>query len=72
MWYPCTIEKIVNDEQNSDVSPELNAILQKYLVKFKHSQTKATVPLDYIRITRDQMVQNATKRQQILNGENEE
>jgi len=37
MWYPCIIEKIVNDEKSSsDVSPELNAILQKYLVKFKH------------------------------------
>eukprot|EP00347_Sterkiella_histriomuscorum_P005448 403356578 len=73
MWYPCVVEKIVNDEKNSnDVSPELNAILSKYLVKFKHNQVKATVPLDYIRITRDQMITNATRRQQILNGDDED
>ena len=31
MWYPCVIEKIMNDEQSSkDVSPELGAMLQKY------------------------------------------
>lgn len=28
MWYPCTIERIINDERGgSDVSPELNAML---------------------------------------------
>jgi hypothetical protein len=54
MWYPCTIERIINDEhQSNDVSPDLSAILQKYQVKFKHNQLKITVPLDYIRLTKD-------------------
>jgi hypothetical protein len=54
MWYPCVIEKVLNEENSSnDVSIELGAILSKYLVKFKHNQLKSTVPLDYIRVTRD-------------------
>ena len=37
MWYPCIVEKIINDEKASkDVSADLGAILSKYLVKFKH------------------------------------
>jgi len=63
MWYPCIVEKIINEEKTSnDVSADLGAILSKYLVKFKHHQGKLTVPLDYIRITKDQMVQNERKR----------
>ena len=39
MWYPCIIEKVLNEERSSnDVSAELGAILSKYLVKFKHNQ----------------------------------
>lgn len=54
MWYPCTVEKIINDENSSnDVSAEIGAILSKYLVKFKHLPGKQTVPLDYIRVTKD-------------------
>ena len=34
MWYPCVIEKVINDEK--DETTELGAILSKYLVKFKH------------------------------------
>lgn len=38
MWYPCTVEKVINDEnQSKDVSAELNAILSKYLVRYKHN-----------------------------------
>lgn len=33
MWYPCVIEKVINDEK--DLSSELGAILSKYLVKYK-------------------------------------
>jgi len=36
MWYPCIIEKVLNED--NDVSAELGAILSKYLVKFKHNQ----------------------------------
>jgi hypothetical protein len=54
MWYPCVIERVLNEEKTSDdVSVELGAILSKYLIKFKHNQQKITVPLDYIRVTRD-------------------
>jgi len=54
MWYPCIIEKVLNEEKASnDVSAELGAILSKFLIKFKHNQQKCTVPLDYIRVTRD-------------------
>ena len=66
MWYPCSIERILNAEKDES---SLNAMLSKYQVKFKHQQTKAVVPLDYIRITRDQMAQNMIKKEQILNGE---
>jgi len=41
MWYPCSVESVLNDEKASnDVSPDLGAILSKYLVKFKHTQGK--------------------------------
>ena len=59
MWYPCSIEKVINDEkQSSDISSDLGMLLSKYQVKFKHHPGKITVPLDYIRITRDQMASN--------------
>ena len=32
---------------------ELGAMLSKYLVKFKQFGSKATVPLDYIRLTKE-------------------
>ena len=39
MWYPCLVEKVINDEnQSKDVSAELGAILSKYLVRYKHNQ----------------------------------
>jgi hypothetical protein len=73
MWYPCTVEKVINEEDSSnDVSPDLGAILSKYLIKFKTFQGKATVPLDYIRITRDQMAQNLKKQEQIAKGQSGE
>jgi len=63
MWYPCLVEKVINDEnQSKDVSAELGAILSKYLVRYKHNQQKMTVPLDYIRLTRDQQSQNQKKK----------
>lgn len=66
MWYPCTIERVLNAEKEES---SLTAILTKYQVKFKHQQVKAVVPLDYIRITRDQMAQNLQRKDQLLNGE---
>jgi len=69
MWYPCIVEKVINDEKASnDVSIELGAILSKYLVKFKHNQQKLTVPLDYIRVTKDQHAQNAKKKDFLMMG----
>jgi len=69
MWYPCIVEKVINDEKASnDVSIELGAILSKYLVKFKHNQQKLTVPLDYIRVTKDQQAQNAKKKDFLMMG----
>jgi hypothetical protein len=64
MWYPCIIEKVINDEkQSKDLSEELGALLSKYQVRFKHLPNKVTVPLDYIRLTRDQQAQNLKKRE---------
>lgn len=38
MWYPCVIEKVINEEKASnDVSAELGAILSKFQIKFKHN-----------------------------------
>lgn len=73
MWYPCLIERVINDEKASkDVSADLGAILSKYLVKFKHSQEKATVPLDYIRQTRDQQLQNERRREANNNNDDDD
>lgn len=47
------------------MSAELGAILSKYLVRYKHNQQKMTVPLDYIRLTRDQQAQNQKKKAQL-------
>ncbi len=69
MWYPCIIEKVLNEEKASnDVSAELGAILSKFLIKFKHNQQKCTVPLDYIRVTRDQQAQNLRKKELLEKG----
>lgn len=74
MWYPCQVEKILSDEAggSKDLPADLNPILQKYIVRFKHNSAKVTVPLDYIRITRDQMVSNLHKKQHLLNGDSDE
>ena len=43
-------------------------MLVKFLVKFKHYPHKVTVPLDYIRLTKDQFMQNEKRKAQLLNG----
>lgn len=54
MWYPCIIEKILSDDQaKTDLTSDLKSILSKYQVKFKNLPTKVTVPLDYIRLSRE-------------------
>lgn len=70
MWYPCVIEKVINDEKSTnDISLDLSGILFKYQVKFQHIPIgKVVVHLDYIRITKDQMVKNARKRDSMANG----
>ena len=53
MWYPCTIEKVFSDSIG-DISTDLSGMLYKYSVKFIHLPSgKVTVPLDYIRLTKD-------------------
>jgi hypothetical protein len=70
MWYPCTVEKVISDSI-SDVSQDLSGMLFKYKVRFPHLATggKVTVPLDYIRITKDQMVKNEKKREVLQHGD---
>lgn len=71
MWYPCQIEKVINNEKDSkDLSNELKAMLMKYQIKFKHPQlqTKVTVPLDYLRLTKEHLVLNQKKKQQLSNA----
>jgi hypothetical protein len=35
MWYPCVVEKVINDEKNvNDISSDLSGMLFKYQVKY--------------------------------------
>jgi len=45
------------------------AVQFQYAVRFKNFNFKATVPLDYIRINKDQALQNWKKRQQMAEGQ---
>ncbi len=57
------------DAAAQEFSADLMPMLQKYLVKFKNFPSKQSVPLDYIRLTRDQVFLNQRKFEQIKNGE---
>ena len=65
MWYPCKIIKEIpptaEDEQTMLETGDFRVLQNKYVVAFTGEEVqvkKTTVPLDYIRMSREQQVTN--------------
>lgn len=59
MWYEASIDhKLTEKEAEQFAASDLRSNLPRYQVKYKSFNTKLTVPLDYIRMTKDQALTN--------------
>lgn len=63
MWYEAVIErKLADDEAESFAVTDLRNSQLRFVVRYKSFGQKMTVPMDYIRMTRDQLQANQKKR----------
>lgn len=59
-WYPCTIEKVIEEEAKDDLPAQV-----QYQVRFKQYNNKITVPLDFVKLSKEQKEQNEKRKVQI-------
>ena len=64
MWYEAVIErKLADEEAESFAATDLRSSQLRFVVRYKSFGQKMTVPMDYIRVTKDQQLANQKKRQ---------
>ena len=54
MWYEAVVErKLADEEAESFAATDLRSSQLRFVVRYKSFGQKMTVPMDYIRVTRD-------------------
>lgn len=62
MWYEAVIERKLSDEEaETFAASDLRSAQLRFVVRYKSFGQKMTVPLDYIRVTKEQQVSNQRK-----------
>jgi hypothetical protein len=62
MWYEAVIEKCLSAEEAESFAVADLRTIRRFQVKYKLFNTKMTVPLDYLRVTGEQAMQNSKKK----------
>ena len=59
MWYEAIIERKLSDEEaEAFAATDLRSSQLRFVVRYKSFGQKMTVPMDYIRVTREQQTIN--------------
>lgn len=71
MWYDCTIEKRLSaDEAESFAATDMRGNQVRFRVKFTQFDHRQVVPLDYIRVTPDQISKNKALKVKMAREDN--
>lgn len=59
MWYEAVIERKLTDEEAEQfAATDLRSSQLRFVVRYKSFGQKMTVPMDYLRLTKDQVANN--------------
>ena len=71
MWYESIIERRLTEEEADQFAvTDLRSTQIRFVVRYKDFGQKMTVPLDYIRVRKDQLIKNEKKRKQAASNQN--
>ena len=63
MWYEAIIERKPTDEESEAfAATDLRSSQQRFVVRYKSFGQKMTVPIDYIRVTKEQQAANSKRK----------
>ena len=71
MWYEAVVERRLSEEEAEQfAATDLRSTQIRFVVRYKDFGQKMTVPLDYIRLRKDQVMKNEKKRKQAESNQN--